>query len=148
MRLGFVIGACVAFTALAGCVGSDTQVSSKPNAGPGTQFTTPVEAGRIFAKACVLTEPTFKGAEKALLTYPITHSSTTGTYYHNSDNLSVKVHQGTCSLVFGANKSTDAVIDGLARGSMSVAPELPRDIDITSHKGPDGVTYFRLGLER
>lgn len=116
-------------------------------AGPGKVTPTGEFAGEIFANACIKTAPTFDGAHDALWKYSFTRHSKTGTYYHNRFNLSVNVTNGRCSLVFGTDRDADEVVRGTARGTVSVASDVPPGIDITSRMERDGLRYFRMVLE-
>ena len=80
-------------------------------------------------------------------THNMTQNSRTGTYYHNTGNLSVKVTQKQCSLVFGTNVPIDDVVDGAAKGTISITgPKPPKGIEITSKVAPDGLRYFRFAI--
>ncbi|MBC6407837.1 MAG: hypothetical protein GDA40_06810 [Rhodobacteraceae bacterium] len=104
----------------------------------------------LFFRACVETAPTFKDAKKVISTEPFRQNSTSGTYCHDVYNLSVKVVPGRCSLLFVTSEPTDEVIERSAKGAISAMrkDDIPRDIHITSHAGPYGLTYFRIGLDQ
>jgi hypothetical protein len=86
---------------------------SAPDAGPGERLPTATAAGTLFANVCLATAPSFVAAPLALFTEPFTQNSTTGTYYHNSLNLSFKLIDNggslRCSLVFAAAGDPETV---------------------------------------
>ncbi len=142
--------------ALAGCAQSTpptgTRAPAAPipvstTAGPGAGFMSPFDAGAIFADACLIRGTRFQTATEGLRVYNFTHNTQLGTYYHNTKNLSVKVKGNSCSLVFASNKSVDATVSGLAKGTASITPNLPRNVSITSSVAGDGLRYFRLGIK-
>jgi hypothetical protein len=85
--------------------------ATAPDAGPGQTLTTASAAGKLFAEVCLATAPSFVAAPLALSVQPFTQNSTTGTYYHNSLNLSFKLLDRdsglACSLVFAAAGEPD-----------------------------------------
>ncbi|MGB1234358.1 MAG: hypothetical protein ACPG5U_01335 [Planktomarina sp.] len=116
--------------------------------GPGNSLPSPRLAGEIFANVCLKTLPRFAGAKTAIAAYPFTQHPTSGTYYHDFENLSVKLHNDTCSMVFGSPSDPAAVIPQLAQGTKATINPVPRNIDITSRPGPDGLRYFRMGIKK
>ena len=133
--------------AVSACTATPT-VASK--AGPGQGVPDPQRAGFLFAEACILTAPGFENVPTVLADHPFTQNAETGTYYHDTLNLSVKRLPEGCSLVFGTATPMDDTIAGLAQGTASVVaqPDLPRTISITSNEGPDGLRYIRMFLPR
>lgn len=114
-------------------------------AGPGKSHPSPTLAAEIFAKVCIETAPGFQGAIPALANYPMVQNATTGTYYNRFENLSVKLFDGKCSLVFGSPAGPKAVIPELASGTVkALGKRPPPGIDITSRAAPDGLRYFRM----
>lgn len=116
------------------------------SAGPGGSRAEPREAGEIFAKACVLTSPSFSGTQYALSAYPFTQHSRTKVYFHNDLDLSVKLQSRTCSMEFASSASEELTIEGLARGIFAVNKKAPPRIDMESETRTNGRTYFVLGL--
>lgn len=51
-------------------------------------------------------------------------------------------------MIFGTDKPSGGIASDLAAGTLSVVPsaDVPRNIDITSNPGPDGLRYFRMVL--
>jgi len=82
---------------------------SSPTAAPGPNPADPAMAGRLFAETCMATAPQFAGLAAAMASYPMTQNAGTGTYYHNTQDLSVKRvgtgANGSCSIVLGSNAS-------------------------------------------
>jgi hypothetical protein len=135
-----------ALLALSGCMPATDTISASPTAGPGAAFMSPYDAGVIFADVCLTRGARFERAREGLVGFPFTQNTRTGTYYHNTANLSVKVSPQSCSMVYGTRQDTDAAKRGLAQGTASVIATPPAGISVTSRNLPDGVTYFRLGL--
>ena len=106
----------------------------------------PYDAGVIFADVCLTRGSAFQNAREGLQGFPFTQNAATGTFYHNTRNLSVKVTDKTCSLVFATDKSINDTVRELAKGSASLAPQPPQGVKVTSSKAADGNTYFRLGI--
>ena len=122
-------------------------IGESPAAGPGEAYMQPYDAAVIFADTCLIRGSGFEEALEGLRVHNVTRNSTTGTYYHNTANLSVKVTPQECSLVFATKQDKSEVIQELAEGTVSMIPTPPRNISVTSRDLPDGNTYFRLGVK-
>ena len=112
----------------------------------GNLLVAPSSAGRLFVQACVHTRPDFAKTQDVMNAIGFVPHPKTGTYFDGKHNLSFKVHNGQCSLVFGTLQDTEEVVSELAEGAMSVEAQLPGNISITSNPGPDGIRYFRLSI--
>ncbi len=136
----------------AGCAAPPDQIPVSPSAGPGPNIMSAFDAGVIFTDVCLTRGPNFEDAVQGLSGFSFTQNAATGTYYHNTANLSVKVRDEQCSMVYGVNANTeaeiDAVVSGLADGTASVLQGTfaPSGIDVRSSRGPDDLRYFRLGI--
>ena len=138
--------------AAAGC----TDISGIPQsatASPGKNLISAEAAGRLFAETCLATAPNFKHVAQEISGKPFVQHSESKTYYHTSDNLSVKVSGYGCSLVFKSEKSVDDTVSELANGVSNSARklgfEVPRNIDVNSYAYPnERGRYFRIGLPR
>jgi hypothetical protein len=122
-------------------------IPESPAAGPREALIQPYDAGVIFADTCLIRGSSFEDALEGLRVHNVTRNSTTGTYYHNEFNLSVRVTPKECSLVFATREDKSDVILGLAKGTVSMIPTPPPSISVTSRDLPDGNTYFRLGVK-
>ena len=130
----------IALLFLPACV-SGTPVST--TAAPGAQDTNPQEAGRIFAAMCINTLPDYAGAAEAAAAFPLTQSASTGTYFHNSQNLSFKLTGDSCSMVAGtASSDPVAFIVDTMRSASDAATYLDADVTIGERMGPDGKFYL------
>ena len=135
------------FLVVGACATVAQTISESPAAGPGEDYMEPYDAGVIFADTCLIRGSGFEDALEGLRVHNVTRNSTTGTYYHNTANLSVKVTSQECSLVFATRVDKSEVISGLAKGTVSMIPNPPRSISVTSHEMDDGKTYFRVGVK-
>ncbi len=115
-------------------------------AGPSTAPASPVTAGTLFAKGCLQQLPSFSGTPAALSTEPVTQRESSGTYYHNSQNLSLKVVQTSegpyCSVVFGTTGNSDQVINAFGTAASQAAPGLQANLILDFVPGPDNTTYY------
>jgi hypothetical protein len=107
----------------------------------------PYDAGVIFADACLIRGAYFESATEGLRVHSMTQSASTGTYFHNTKNLSVKATKVSCSLVFASKASVDSTVSDLAKGTASIVGTPPRGITVTSQVAGDGLRYFRLGIK-
>ena len=150
MKLG--TSAMLAICLSAGCTAIPGEIPVSATAGPGPNVLSAFDAGVIFADAFLIRGANFEDHRQGLAGFPFTQNSATGTFYHNTANLSVKVTDAQCSMVYVANASNDAEIDnavsGLAQGSRSALQGLPapRGINVTSTAGPQGQRFFRLAI--
>lgn len=114
------LSACVAPTA---ATRAAAPVSA--NAGPGPNDATPAQAAALFRQVCVDTVPSHAKARTALAALPFVQRQSTGTYYHNSLNLSFKlIADGptpVCSLVFGATSDPTAAIKSAGKAGVRVS---------------------------
>ena len=120
-------------------------------AGPQLAPASPATAGKLFAKGCLQQLPAFSGTPAALATEPVTQRRDTGTFYHNSENLSIKVVEVEgarfCSVVFGTTGSTSAVINAFGTAASAAAPGVQADLAIDFTGGPEGVTYYNARVK-
>ena len=138
--------------ALAGCAenagpAGPASIPFNNTAGPGAGFMAPFDAGVIFADSCLVRGTRFQDAVEGLRVHNFTHNPQLGTYYHNTNNLSVKVTADTCSMVFASKKQIDETVADLAKGTASIISKPPRSISVTSHAANDGLRYFRIGIK-
>ena len=138
--------------ALSGCLGTGS-VPISANASPGQDLMPPSFAGNFFTEICLVTAPSFEGVPNAIAGEPFTQNSKTGTYYHNFADLSIKVHEQGCSLVFKSELDVDKTITKLAHGTRKNAKnwsvEIGRNISVTSRPSPDGRgRYYRMSIPR
>jgi hypothetical protein len=107
----------------------------------------PYDAAIIFADTCLIRGANFEDSLEGLRVHNVTRNSKTGTYYHNAANLSVRISEHTCSLVFATDQKSDTAVSELARGTLSmVTGAVPRGVEITSRVEADGLRYFHLGI--
>ena len=133
---------------LSACADVAVGIPVSPNAVPGPAFMPSQEAGMIFAKACLSSGPNFEDAAEQLAAYPFTLHAITGTYYHNTANLSVRAAPESCSLVFATAETIDDTVAGLANGTLlGLQARPPAGIDVTSSKEQDGNVHFRIGIQ-
>jgi hypothetical protein len=101
----------------------------------------------LFAKGCLQTLPNFASIKTALTDEPFTIHSTFGTYYHNQQNLSIKVvgapDGGYCSIVFAS--TGDPVQNLVAFGTAinAIAGDLDADVTLSEPRpGGNGLTLY------
>jgi hypothetical protein len=138
--------------ALVGC-GDLAVIRESPDARPGENLIPPEFAGNFFTEICLVTAPSFDRVPQAISGEPFVRHATTGTYFHKFADLSIKVSDYGCSLVFRSEMSVDETISGLAAGVQKNAANwdvvIPRNLDITSKPSPISTgRYFRIGLPR
>lgn len=138
--------------ASAGCV-SSSGVARSADAEPGVDLIPPSFAGNFFTEICLTTAPSFERVGQAIAGEPFVQNSGTGTYYHKFADLSIKVSDYGCSLVFKSEMSVDDTLSELAKGVTKNASNwgvtIPKNLDITSRPSPTGDgRYFRIGLPR
>lgn len=114
------IQAHLADTTLASLAYCCADITTPPNPAPSNQPANPVEAGRIFAKDCLQTLPDFATIKTALAGEPFTIHSTFGTFYHNQQNLSIKVvptrEGANCSIVVSSATTAEQIIQSFRAG--------------------------------
>jgi hypothetical protein len=110
----------LADTTLASLAYCCADITTPPNPAPGNQPASPVEAGRVFAKDCLQTLPDFATIKTALAGEPFTIHSTFGTFYHNQQNLSIKVvptpEGANCSNVLSSATAAEQIIQSFRVG--------------------------------
>lgn len=132
----------VAFAGLVACAAPPVSDTAGPQLTPAS----PATAGQLFAKGCLQQLPRFSGTPGALATEPVTQRRSSGTYYHNAQNLSLKVLQTAegpyCSVVFGTTGNDSQVINAFGQAASAAAPGVQADLIIDFTPGPDNTTYY------
>ena len=126
-------------------------VAQSSSATPGTDLIPPSFAGNFFTEICLTTAPSFDGVPQAIAGEPFVQHSETGTYFHKFADLSIKVTDLGCSLVFKSSLSVDATLEELAKGVTKNAENwgvtIPRNLHISSRPAPEGDgRYFLVRL--
>lgn len=142
-----------AFTLLTTGCAPNVNVAQSLEASPGPDLIPPSYAGNFFTEICLTTAPSFSGVPRAIAGEPFVQHTGTGTYYHKYADLSIKVSEYGCSLVFRSEMSIDDTIAELAKGTAKNLENwgltLPDNLDITSYASPRGNgRYFRIGAPR
>ena len=139
----------LATISLGACTPPASTIPSSSTAGPGPQILSAFDAGIIFADTCLIRGPNFENSIEGLRVHNVTQNASTGTYYHNSANLSVRITPDQCSMVYGTSQDVDAAVAGLGQGSASILQDrpAPAGISVTSRVAGDGLRYFRLGIQ-
>jgi len=138
--------------AVSGC-SAPIDFPESADARPGQNLVSPSAAGSLFAEVCLRTAPSFQTALQVISDAPYVKNSETDVYYHKFDNLSFKVGEYGCSMVFRSDLSIDQTLSGMANGTVQVANrwniEVPRNIDVTSRPSADGNgRLYTIGLPR
>lgn len=93
------IAACDAPTGTAFSAQTAEKVPVSANAGPGPKDVTPKVGGALFNQICLQTAPSFQQAPAQIAKHPFVQSALTGTYFHQTIDLSIKLGPKRCSLV-------------------------------------------------
>lgn len=132
---------------VAGCM----QVPQSPTAGPGPQNADPRVAAQVFNSACLESGPAFANTPAALATLPFTQNARTGTFYHNSQNMSVKL-QGSpanaCSIVFGTTANPAQTLVAFGQRLKAIAGDGNPNVLLDGSRGPDGKNYLIARFSR
>lgn len=124
----------VVLLAVAGCQtnavdGDAPGIQQSADARPGGLMVSPARAGEVFSELCVVTAPTFEGTELAAAQNGFVENTTLETYYHPSENISVKLEGADCSMVFASEADQAEVENALVQGlSAATEPNLAADI--------------------
>lgn len=130
-------------SALLGCVSEKTVLTgqeadalvaqiAKSDVGPGSEQVDGFAAAAILGDVCVATAPSFRNAPAVMAKMPFRQHPGTGTYYHQTLDLSVKLLPKRCSMVFtskdepsqlGIAIATSAAMAGQSTGSMGLDPD-------------------------
>jgi hypothetical protein len=114
LLLGLTLAACVETTTVATTVPTSVAAGDSARVGPGPRPVSSSLAVETFRAACIGTRPDFAAAPAVLRARGFRQNTSTGTYYSQTDNLSVKLIQqagGTrCSMVFGSTEDPQRVL--------------------------------------
>lgn len=125
-------------------VAACAQVPQSPTAGPGPVDASPDTAAQIFNAMCLTQKPGFGGTAQAATSFPFTYNSTFGTYYHNEQNLSVKLLGDpvqTCSIVFVTSADANATIARFGQVLNTINPTDNSNVGVSASPSSDG-KYF------
>ena len=136
------------FLLLLGCVDPATPtVVSEGGVGPGATAAPVMTASALFRQVCIDTAPRLDAARTALSKLPFTQNPTTGTYYHNMLDLSIKVRReggrGVCSIVFASTEPPERVGKELARMAI-VAGLVGMQVEVGADEGVAGRNYYSV----
>ena len=131
-----------AFALLAACAGPP----ASPTAGPNPTPANPATAGQTFGKACVQQLPSFAGTPAALASNLFTRRESSGIYYNNNENISLRLTTtptGTaCAVTFGTNVARAEAVQAFGQAASAAAPGAQADIALDVGRGADGLLYF------
>lgn len=138
-----------AFALIAALLAGCADIQSSSSAGPGAQPASPADAGRLFAKGCLQTLPNFATIKTALTGEPFTIHSAFGTFYHNQQNLSIKVVDGEnrkyCSIVFATTGEVGQVVLQFGAAVNAIAGDLDANVQINEPRPrSDGLTFYNM----
>ncbi|MGB5557049.1 MAG: hypothetical protein WBN04_03450 [Paracoccaceae bacterium] len=130
---------------LGGCAsteGTRTAAASAPGSevGPGPAAVDAVSASKLFNDVCGKTAPSFRKAPAVMAELPFRQNTATGTYYHQSLDLSFKLLPKRCSMVFGSVERSSML--GLAMATSTGANEASFDpiSGAATSNGPKGTS--------
>ncbi|MGB5069289.1 MAG: hypothetical protein WBO29_18175 [Albidovulum sp.] len=141
---------------LGGCVTPDPASQAPVSApatdvGPGPAQADGTSAGVIFSSVCADTAPSFRQAPAILAKMPFRQHPTTGTYYHQNLDLSVKLMPKRCSMVFSSRENPMQLGLGLAAfaavdsGSNQMGIDPDTGASATKGKGGTAFEFVPLG---
>ncbi|MCX7300155.1 MAG: hypothetical protein NTX73_07205 [Rhodobacterales bacterium] len=102
---------------------TDQTIRASADAGPGTNPISAERARAVFSALCVDQRGSPAGTEAAAAADGFVKNTTYGTYYHPRDNLSVKLINGDCSMVFASRAPVgelEAALTSLTAGAPPV----------------------------
>jgi len=148
MKFAFKRASIVAgLFALTACMAPPTS----PTAGPGPTPADPTAAGLMFANTCMATAPQFAGLPAAVAKYPMTQNASTGTYYHNQQNLSIKRigegSSGYCSMVLAGTQPLPETAGAFAAAVNSTNPAAGTNITLGAGPQINGRSYFNARID-
>ncbi len=82
----------------------------------------------IFEDLCINTSPSFRRTAAEATKYGMIQSEKTGTFFHQTLNLSVNIRNGKCSMVFASNEDPGVLAVGLA---IATAASVKSDTEIS-----------------
>ncbi|SEW28827.1 hypothetical protein SAMN04488515_2044 [Cognatiyoonia koreensis] len=126
-----------------------TQVPQSPTAGPGPVDANPDTAAQIFNAMCLTQQPGFSGTAQAATKFPFTYNSTFGTYYHNEQNLSVKLIGNpveTCSIVFITPADANATLARFGQVLNAINPTDDSVVVVRASRSTDGKNLLNARL--
>lgn len=128
------------------CVAACAAPPVSPTAGPNPTPANPAAAGALFAQACIQQLPAFSGTAAALANQPVTQREASGIYYHNDQNISVRLLASStgpaCQMTFGTNVARDVAVNTFFSAASAAAPGAQADIVQDVTRGVDGLLYF------
>ena len=137
--LGLGLAACQSTTDGAEGPGTTASIQRSPNAGPGARPISVARAEEVLTDLCVRQAPAFGGTEAEAASHGFVLNTVYGTFYHPSENLSVKLVRGDCSMVFASNDDPVALEQALtsldAQGS---------SIQFEQRHYVDGTQYYSV----
>lgn len=133
-----------ALLALSACMAAPPE---SPTAVPGNTPVDPAVAAQLFAETCLATLPDHAGVPAVLAARPFTRNAATGTYYHDTLNLSFAQRGSSCSMVF---LTTDAnPEDRFLAGARAANVPARGQADFSTGPAPppfDGQTVVRVRI--
>jgi len=132
VRFGII---CAAILTLAACDGPQSAPSASgtstlarsASAGPGSKPVTSSTAVNYFTALCGQTDKSRANVETAAAANGFVQNTSTTTYYHQQNDLSVKLTDGVCSIVFVSKDNPSAVRSAFDSLSGSLGPVSFRD---------------------
>lgn len=116
-------------------------IKTSAQAGPGSNPITAARARSVFASLCVTQRGSPSGTEAAAAADGFVKNTTYGTYYHPRDNLSVKLINGDCSMVFVSSASATELREALT----SLASGAPA-VRFAPSVSPDATRYYNARI--
>lgn len=107
-------------------------------------------AGTIFAQTCLGTGPQFASLPQAAANLPMTQSPQSGTYFHNTLDISVartgQGSSGRCSIVFGTAGEPVAEMDDFGRVVRTTAPDREAAVTLRLADQINGRNYIHATI--
>ncbi len=139
-----VLSRVAVFLALVGLTACQTTAGSgQSEVLPGATDVDPVVALDMYRRICTDTAPSFSGAADVLSTLPFKQHPTTGTYFHQSINMSFKIvvtpTLDQCSMVIGSRK-----FNAITATMMSATSSKKLATQVGTPYETDGIVYLAV----
>lgn len=112
------------------------------NIGPGPQSVSADRAAAYFTSMCDAADRGRSSLEAVAAQNGFAQNSATSTYYHQKEDLSIKLVGSSCSIVFTSKDDPSRVV-----ATMSAASATLRKVSAEYAGFQDGRHYFRAGAE-
>lgn len=156
IKIKTLLSLAVGLATLTACVEPTTTAapSSATFTGPGSDQVSMTEALAIYDTVCIKNAPGFAGSKTPLGAMPFQQNPATGTYFHKTLDLSVKLEGNACSMVFASPEPAGmlgiafATQVGAGSGNTNLDIGMDPTSGMTMTQGPSGTSFsFRPAIQ-